>query len=311
MATDQRVHDTPRVSIVMPVLNCAEYLGDAIESVLSQSLTCWELLIMDGVSNDGSVDVARGYRDQRIRISQEPDEGIPHAWDKGVRRARGDHIALLCGNDAYMDKEFLMSCVDTMDSDPEVSLVWGVPCWLVGGEYSLNPRPWGQFAIHPERIDWYQKQKWLTNWLGTGVGFWDGGMCTRREVYMKCMPPYELGTGVQDKLFPFFYNFNTQGYLPFGLPRVVSFYRLHGDNTFGTATDAIHLSVQDYARRVRRYRADLIAGRRVHVYRDGNGQPLGILRWPEQLTKESFFVTDGNGQLVDGTKQLETAFPRA
>ena len=59
-------------------------------------------------------------------------------------------------------------------------LVWGVPCVLTEGERKLNPHPWGQFVTHPERIDRYQKHLWLFNWLATGAGFWDGGMCTRR-----------------------------------------------------------------------------------------------------------------------------------
>ena len=125
------------------------------------------------------------------------------------------------------------------------------------------------------------------------------------------MPDYVLGTRIHDKLFPLFYNFNAFGYLPLGLPRVVSFYRAHGDSLFAAAANVMHVSVQDYARRVRRHRADLIAGRRVHTYRDGKGQPLGELRWPEDVTADDLRVNDSEGRPIDGTKQLEAAFPRS
>ena len=80
--------DMPRVSIIMPTLNCAAHPADARESIRSQSHPGWELLIMDAVSTDVTVELARSYGDSRIRISTAPDEGILPAWDKGAKRAR-------------------------------------------------------------------------------------------------------------------------------------------------------------------------------------------------------------------------------
>ncbi len=68
------------VSIILPVYDCGRYLGECIESVLSQSLTAWELLIVDDASRDDSHEIARRHagEDDRIRcLRHETGDGHP------------------------------------------------------------------------------------------------------------------------------------------------------------------------------------------------------------------------------------------
>ena len=66
----------PRLSIIIPTFNSAKTLSRCLDSVISQSFTDWEVLMMDGVSNDDTIKIASSYQDSRIRIYSEPDKGI-------------------------------------------------------------------------------------------------------------------------------------------------------------------------------------------------------------------------------------------
>ena len=92
-----------KFSIVMPVLNGKDFLAAAIESIVNQSHTDWELIIIDGGSTDGARDIAASFADgdPRIFLVGEPDEGIYDAIFKGFSRARGDWLSWLNSDDLY------------------------------------------------------------------------------------------------------------------------------------------------------------------------------------------------------------------
>ena len=82
------------VSVVMPVHNGEKYLREAIESVLSQTYTNFEFLIIENCSIDSSLDIIKSYNDSRIRIIIEKKCGIPFAYNKGFREAKGQFIVI-------------------------------------------------------------------------------------------------------------------------------------------------------------------------------------------------------------------------
>ncbi len=96
----------PRVSVVIPVYNCRTYVAEAIDSILAQSFTDFELLLIDDASTDGSVDLMKSYADPRIRlVCSEVNLGIPKTHNKGVQLARGEYIAMLDHDDSsYPDR---------------------------------------------------------------------------------------------------------------------------------------------------------------------------------------------------------------
>lgn len=90
----------PKVSVAIPVYNGAAYLGPAIESVLAQSLTDFELVICDDHSTDRSPEIAASYRDSRIRqLRNEQNLGFGGNWNRCLAEARGDYIKLLPQDD--------------------------------------------------------------------------------------------------------------------------------------------------------------------------------------------------------------------
>lgn len=91
----------PKVSIIIPTCNSAKTLGRCLDSVITQSFTDWEVLIMDAVSEDSTLAIAKGYNDSRIRVFSEPDKGIYDAMNKGIDKSRGEWLYFL-GSDDYL-----------------------------------------------------------------------------------------------------------------------------------------------------------------------------------------------------------------
>ncbi len=83
----------PCISVVMPVWNGEAYLREAIDSILSQTFTDFELIIVDDGSTDGTAEILQSYRDERIRIVQEGRLGFVGAVNRGVAAARAEWIA--------------------------------------------------------------------------------------------------------------------------------------------------------------------------------------------------------------------------
>ena len=93
-----------RVSIVMPVYNCAPYLEAAVRSVMAQTVEDWELIIVDDCSQDHTRAVAAGLaaEDPRIRlVANEENRGAAASRNKGLELCRGAYVALLDGDDLW------------------------------------------------------------------------------------------------------------------------------------------------------------------------------------------------------------------
>lgn len=101
--------NTPYLTIIIPALQAAGTLRASLESVLGQDFRNYEVLIMDGVSRDGTLDIAAEYcaRDERLRLYSEPDKGVYDAMNKGIQRARGEWILFLGSDDKLHDPRVL------------------------------------------------------------------------------------------------------------------------------------------------------------------------------------------------------------
>lgn len=83
------MHHIPRYSVIMPAYNTGAYIAEAIESVLSQSVSDWELIIIDDGSTDNTAHIARGFHDARIRFIQQANQGLQAVRNRGSRESRG------------------------------------------------------------------------------------------------------------------------------------------------------------------------------------------------------------------------------
>lgn len=82
------------VSVVMPVHNGEKYLREAIESVLDQTYTNFEFLLIENCSSDSSVELIKSYNDTRMRLIFEDDCGIVQGYNRGFREAKGEFIII-------------------------------------------------------------------------------------------------------------------------------------------------------------------------------------------------------------------------
>lgn len=83
----------PLVTVLMPVYNGALYLREAVDSILAQTFTNFELLIIDDGSTDNTLAILQSYKDERLRIISQANAGVSAALNKGLIEAKGYYIA--------------------------------------------------------------------------------------------------------------------------------------------------------------------------------------------------------------------------
>jgi glycosyltransferase involved in cell wall biosynthesis len=98
--------EKPLISIITVVYNGEKHLEQTIKSVIEQSYDNVEYIIVDGGSNDSTLDIIKKYEDKIDYWVSEEDEGIYHAMNKGITLASGDIIGLINADDYYEDNIF-------------------------------------------------------------------------------------------------------------------------------------------------------------------------------------------------------------
>lgn len=98
-----------KLSIIVPTFNSEKTICRCLDSIIGQLFQDWELLVIDGVSKDSTVEIVRQYssRDSRIRIISEPDKGIYDAMNKGIDKSQGEWLYFLGSDDFLYDSHSL------------------------------------------------------------------------------------------------------------------------------------------------------------------------------------------------------------
>ena len=118
---------TPAVSVVLPVYNGERHLAEALDSVLAQTFTDFEFLIIDDGSTDGSPALLEAYakRDSRVRVHRHPvNSGITATLNTGCRLARGRFVAITNQDDVCLPQR-LEKQLAYLEAHPDVSLLGG------------------------------------------------------------------------------------------------------------------------------------------------------------------------------------------
>lgn len=158
----------PKVSVVLTTYNGRRYLKETVDSILTQTLTDLELIVVDDCSCDGTVDILRGYSDPRINLTiNEKNLGTSGARNRGMRLARGDYIATT-DQDDLSDSKRLDVQVQYLESHPEIVMVGA------GGPDLLDGRVVGHNLAYPNPD--------LLHWkLFSGSPIVYSSICFRRE----------------------------------------------------------------------------------------------------------------------------------
>lgn len=113
-----------KATVIIPNLNGAGWLRDSIESVWAQTLTDFELIVVDNASTDESLGIARSYvgRERYTLIENDTNTGFSFAVNQGIRRAESEFVVLF-NNDAFAEPDWLAELVRTAEADPRIFAV--------------------------------------------------------------------------------------------------------------------------------------------------------------------------------------------
>ena len=112
----------PVVSAIIPTYNFGRFLGEAIQSVLDQTFTDFELIVVDDGSTDDTREVVGSFNDSRIRYIYQENRGLPAARNTGIKASRGEYIAFLDSDDIWLTQNLELK-VKSLDSHPDAGLV--------------------------------------------------------------------------------------------------------------------------------------------------------------------------------------------
>ena len=167
----------PEISVVLPTYNGQQYLGVAIESILNQSFTDLELLIIDDGSSDGSLAIASMYSDPRVRILRNAvNLGLPQALNVGISQTHAELIARH-DQDDIAEPQRLARQFDFLSHHSHVGLLGTWARVITGGQDGLGAN--SREHRHPERDS---ELRWRLLWNSPFV---HSTIMMRREAFLR------------------------------------------------------------------------------------------------------------------------------
>ncbi len=138
----------PLVSVIVPVLNAARFLGDALASVDAQTYAPFEVIVVDGPSTDETPRIAQSFA--RVRYMQQSGVGMWNAVNEGMDAARGEFVAMISSDDLW-DENKLQLQVEYLRDHPDTRHVFGLTKFvLIEGE--TPPRAFRTELFHGEHL---------------------------------------------------------------------------------------------------------------------------------------------------------------
>lgn len=197
----------PIISIILPVFNAEKTLAAAIRSILLQNFIDWELIILDDGSSDGSLKIARNFRDSRIRIiSDGKNIKLPSRLNQGIKLSKGKYIARMDADDiSYPNRLDTQLCF--LEENSEIDLIGSRVIVFnnagnVIGTYpyrqkhaEICQKPWkGFYFPHPT---WMGKSSWFRSnlYLIDALRMEDQDLLLRtyKRSQFECLPLFLLG----------------------------------------------------------------------------------------------------------------------
>jgi glycosyltransferase involved in cell wall biosynthesis len=133
------------VSIVVPTFNARDTLKQCLDSVIGQTFPGKEIIVVDGGSTDGTIDLIKSYGPRIERWLSEPDRGVFDAFNKGIGLARGRWLYFLGADDYLYDRDVLLRFAPCLSKQPpDARLIYGrVALVAPGGDtIALLGEPW-------------------------------------------------------------------------------------------------------------------------------------------------------------------------
>lgn len=217
----------PAISAVMPVCNGEAYVREAVESILAQTFTDFELIIINDGSTDGSGAILQelAVRDQRIVLVERANGGLVSALNEGIERAQAELIARMDADDVAMPERFALQLA-RLDAEPQLGLLGSfirimdkTGRIIRHGDYPVSPAETARFLEH-------------------GCPVAHPTVMMRREAVLKAGGYRKLFSHCED--YDLWLRISELGYGIANLPQPLLNYRMHGANV-----SAVHREAQE------------------------------------------------------------------
>lgn len=110
------------ISVILPVYNGEKYIADAVKSVLNQTFTDFELIVLNDGSTDTSLSIIEEFKDKRIVVVNQENQGLARTLNNGLRIAKGKYIARMDADDICLPNRFEEQ-IKHLEENPEVKLL--------------------------------------------------------------------------------------------------------------------------------------------------------------------------------------------
>lgn len=207
----------PLVSVIMPAYNGEKYIEKAINSIMRQTYSNWELIIIEDGSSDNTLEIARRYQNEKIKVYvNEKNKGIAFSTNYGITHSEGKYIALLDDDDIATPKRLALQ-VDFLEQNTDIDILGGRSIYIdsTGKFLGIDAEP----LHNPNLIKAYL--------LFYNEKFSNCTAMIRREFIEKNMLYYEEGClGMQD--FKFYIESSKLGKMT-AIKEVLHLKRIHDE----------------------------------------------------------------------------------
>ena len=207
----------PLVSVVVTTYNRKEFLKEKIDSILNQTFTDFELIVVDNYSNYDFFAHIESFNDSRIRAFQNQNDGIIAVnRNVGIKRARGEYIAF-CDDDDYWMKEKLEKVVSAIQGNPEAILFCHNEIMVVNGEDKKN------LIYGPYKTNMYENLLFKGNCISLSA------VCLKTNVALETGGFSERSDFISVEDYEFWLRLSKFGKFHF-IDDILGCYRIEGNN---------------------------------------------------------------------------------
>lgn len=222
------MQDIGLISIIMAAYNAEKTINQAIDSVLAQTYTDWELVVVNDCSKDNTVAIIEAYHDPRIRLIQNPEnKGASYTRHHGVLEAKGNWIAILDSDDAWTNDKLEKQVA--LQGKTNANLLYTASTFMDSNGNSID------WVLHaPLKIDYRQllKQNLVSN----------SSVLVNKELYLK----YEILGNNMHEDFACWLNFLKSGEFAYGVDEPLLIYRLSKNSKSGNKIKAAKMNWKTY-----------------------------------------------------------------
>ncbi len=204
------------VSIIIPAYNAQKYIRETIQSVLDQTYSNWELIIVNDGSNDNTEEIVERFNDPRLRYFKQPNAGVSTSRNNGLEMSKGEYIAFLDADDIWLPDNL---------SEKITFLEHHQDCGLVHGDTQvINEKSEKQKIIYQGKSGWILDD--LLLWNGCCIPAPSSILIQRNIIKKTGNWDPQLSTAADQEFF-----FRVAKNFKIGrIPKVLSLYREHTEN---------------------------------------------------------------------------------